>query len=334
MTTGSRFKATDREWAPTRWTGEFATLLLDAVDRRVDQRSPGKRPFHQHGFVMTGEFLPSENDATVALLQSLTDFKPFVTENAKTPVIARISHLADHFDEPGVVGLATKFVPKGEEISDFLALSADIFPVARSRDFADLLDAQARRVRGFPKIAAMLVTRRLRVGNLLDQLKADRVNHGNGLGTTFHGLQTFRLVGNGHREKEPVRSTPMRYRWEPAEQNPADTYKDFKAKLDKGFPEVRFHLDLLLRPLGGPATGAQEDRIDDPRYRWPEKSRVIRAGTMTLNKIISEEDGGLNFNPAVLAPGIQMGDSELFSSRQGAYAKSFIRRAKEARSIR
>ena len=179
----------------------------------------------------------------------------------------------------------------------------------------------------------MLASRRLLAGNMLDQFKAERVNHGNGLGTTFHGLQTFRLVGNGRRPKEPVRSTPMRYRWVPAQENPAGTFQHFGANLGQEFQKVRFHLDLVLRPLDGPATGTQEDRIDDPRYRWPTHARVIRAGTMTLDRFIDEEDG-LNFNPAVLAPGIQMGDSELFSSRQGAYAKSFIRRAKEARSIR
>ena len=279
---------------------------------------------------MSGAFQRTGNDAIRRELRDLTSYEPFRSERSKgTPAVARISHMTATLDQPGIVGMAVKLMPPSGEHSDLLSLSVPVFPAATTRGFIAFLDAVASGSRAILELPYLVLTRRVSARALLSARRASKVVHGNGLATTFHGVQTFRLVTNATRTM-PARSTPFRYRWVPDDSNPGGWFREMPIT-DNGDPvaPVRFHLELLIRPIGS-FDPADPGDLDDPRRQWNTGYQVIRAGTLTLTKFKAEPPGGLSFNPSVLGPGISMGPNDLFNARQTAYTISFNRRAGEA----
>lgn len=322
----SRFDATDERWSPTRWTGELGPLLLDQIRRLELDGGPTERPAHGHGFVLKGEFEATADGWSRRQLTALTDFEPFA-EASVTPALARFSNLRARLDKPDLMGFAVKLVPEDGEESDLLAFSIELLPVATTRDFSTLLNLAAQKALALPRLGLMVVSRRVAPRALWGVIKGATTNNGNGFATEFHGMQTFRLVHTG--ADHVVQSTPFRYRWVPHATNPAGTYREFKKKVEAGLGEerIRFTLELITQQLGNRATAGDLARIDDPRYRWLDQTNVVEAGVLTLEpELLKEERGELGFNPGTLAPGLAIGDSDLFSTRQGAYTISLVDR--------
>lgn len=321
----ARFNASNERWSPTRWTGELGQALVRAIDRKKGRIDSGLRPAHSHGYVMTGEF--RSNPTSHEQLRKLSDFagfgKPPEPEEPDQPsrevtskAIVRFSNLTNRLDEPDIMGMATKIVLTTGEVTDLVAMSVDVFPVATSRDFLAYLSAQSNRVLLAPRLAALIVTRRASSRASLRTLLARKINHGNGLATTYHGVQTFRLIRT---ENDSINSIPMRYRWVPASGNDAGRH----CELDPARPpKASFDLELLLRQPGTRLTTRELARMDDPRYPWTGMTELVLAGTLTLDKIVSTPPPSLSFNPATLAPGLGVGDDDIFNGRQSAYAVS------------
>ena len=83
----------------------------------------------------------------------------------------------------------------------------------------------------------------------------------------------------------------------------------------------------LVVTLGQPG-----DPTADATLPWPPERRQVEAGTVTLDKIESEDTGpctDVNYDPLVLPPGIEASDDPLLSARSAAYARSFTLRAGE-----
>jgi catalase len=258
--------------------------------------------------VRSGIFTPSGEAA------GLSDFVGF--RGSGYPVLTRFSSL---FRKPGdrdIKGMATKLIPPGGEVTDLVAMSTEVFPVRRSRQFLALLEAlQKGPVRSLPAITGMLATRRLSAhAMLLGVIAAAR--QGDVEKTTFHGVQTFRLVRRSSPGMPPERCL-VRYRWVPGGSEGGGTAA---GALEAG--QARFTLELVR---GDPGWA----RAHDPTWRWPKHAPIVRAGELILDPIIVPEPKGLVFNPAVLAPGIEPGDDELFSDRAGAYSVAQASRQRE-----
>lgn len=297
-----RFQPSAEQWSPNRWTSELGPALVVAL--RTLFRSPrSERPAHRYGVVWTGRFTPSGEAA------GLSDFVGF--RGDEYPVLARFSNLFRGHGERDIQGLSTKLMLPGGEVTDLVAMSADVLPVRRSRDFLALLEAlQKGPVRSVPAVAAMLVSRRLAPrAVLVGVVTAARwrdVRH-----TTFHGVHTFRLVRRaaaGSAAGTAPERRPARYRWVPARAG-----RGGGSAGPSESDAIRFTLELVLGRPDWP-------RIDDPTWRWPRHAPTVRAGVLVLERIIQPEPKLLGFNPAVLAPGIEPGDDDLFSDRAGAYA--------------
>jgi catalase len=72
----------------------------------------------------------------------------------------------------------------------------------------------------------------------------------------------------------------------------------------------------------------------DPSKAWPEDRRTGEVGTLTVQQIEAERDGpcrDINFDPSVLPSGIRTSDDPFPAARSSVYAKSFDRRAAEAK---
>lgn len=334
------FNASGEQRSPARWTGERGQGSVDAIDRAArTPRRPGQRAAHRHGFAMRGTFRGkgvmldglnrTAEDRTMARrLTELSDFEPFAQTDGCDAVV-RFSNMSAKLDQPDIMGMATKIVSGSGEMTDLLAMSAEVFIAAHPRDFIAFLDAHRNRLLTLPRLFRLVATGQVWLGPLLKAMRAQRVNHGNGLSTTYHGIQTFRLVrGTG----SGLASSPMRYRWLPHSHNPAGYYRDF-APLAAAQPSqlgtMAFDLELLVRPPNALLNQRDRKRLDDPRFAWSEPYEVLQAGTLTLTEVITDQTRGLAFDPTVLAPGIALGDSPLFGARQSAYTISHVRRSTE-----
>jgi catalase len=289
-----RFEPSAEQWSPHRWTSELGPALVAAL-RQLLKAPPSDRPAHRHGVVWEGHFTPSGEAA------GLSDFAGF--RGPQYCALARFSSLFRQPGEPDIMGMATKLMPGGE-ISDLVAMSAEVFPVRRSRQFLALLETlQERPFRLLPSIAGMLASRQLSARAVLRGVVA-AVRNGDFQTTTFHGVHTFHLV-RGAGPATPPERHPVRYRWVPGGSAGGEA-----AGSEAGKP--RFTLELVLGHPGW-------KRLYDPTWRWPRHAPTVRAGELVLVRRLAPEPK-LAFNPAVLAPGIEPGADDLFSDRVGAYA--------------
>jgi catalase len=293
-----RFEPSGEQWRPHRWTSELGPALVEAL-RTTLGTTAGERPAHRHGVVWTGRFIPSGGAA------GLTDFVGFRGDGSKA--IVRFSNLFRRPGDRDVAGMATKLMLADGDVTDLIAMSVDLFPVRTSARFLALLEAlRGGPVRALPRVAALLATGRLSVRALVHAVVT--VRQGRDIRrTTFHGVQTFRLVRTSATGGPPERR-PVRYRWVPG-----DAGVPAGAAGASETDQLRFTLELVL---GNPAWA----RVDDPTWRWPRRAPTVVAGELVLDEIVQPEPRDLAFNPAVLAPGIEPGDDDLMSDRAGAYA--------------
>jgi catalase len=75
------------------------------------------------------------------------------------------------------------------------------------------------------------------------------------------------------------------------------------------------------------------DPSADPTKPWPTDRRTVDAGTLLVQQIIPEADGpcrNINFDPAVLPPGITTSDDPFPAARSAAYRVSYDSRIAES----
>jgi catalase len=78
--------------------------------------------------------------------------------------------------------------------------------------------------------------------------------------------------------------------------------------------------------------GQAGDPTNDATQAWPEGRQQVYAGTVTIDRVSSEDTGrctAVNYDPLVLPAGIEPSDDPLLSARSAVYARSFTLRAEE-----
>jgi hypothetical protein len=205
--------------------------------------------------------------------------------------------------------------PGAGETSDFVAMTADVFPVQTSLQFHRLLQVLARK-RTLDSLRGLLwltATKQASASGLWRFLSALRTRHAGLFEPAYFGVQTFWLVKTRDQD-DPcgLEATPMRYRWLPV---PGE------GPVSPVSPRS-FLLELALRSSDTP-----HDELIDPSRRWPPDCERLIAGRVDLLEPLPEDDRNLVFNPVVLAPGIEPSDDDIFAGRRGAYAVSHLRRS-------
>jgi len=132
------------------------------------------------------------------------------------------------------------------------------------------------------------------------------------------------------------RSTPVRWSMVPLQ--------PFVAATPRPTPDDPNYLfDALIAQMHHPplqwrmvlTIGQQGDTTNDATIPWPADREKIDAGTLTLDRIESEDTSPvrtINFDPLVLPDGISPSDDPLLSARSAAYSVSFTRRVGERAS--
>jgi len=146
----------------------------------------------------------------------------------------------------------------------------------------------------------------------------------------FNGLNAFIFVDNSGAEHA------VRWSLLPAAQ-PVPVSPDDLAKRGPNFLEE----EIAERVRGGPlrwtmvvTVANPDDPTADPSKAWPEDRRAVDVGTLTVEEIQPERDGpcrDINFDPTVLPSGIRTSDDPFPAARSSVYAKSYDRRAAEAK---
>lgn len=75
-----------------------------------------------------------------------------------------------------------------------------------------------------------------------------------------------------------------------------------------------------------------EDPMNDPSQPWASTDRTITAGTLTVQKSMSEDDGpchGMVFDPTILPSGLSLSGDPLPALRSAVYMRSFSKRSGE-----
>jgi catalase len=146
--------------------------------------------------------------------------------------------------------------------------------------------------------------------------------------TAFYGIHTFRFIDHN------ARSTNVRWRFMPEDgektltdaqlaQKPHDFLEEaFRARLEQG--PVRWHMIVTI--------GEPGDSEDDPTILWPSGRHEVRAGTLTLTSSSPDQVSGaynINFDPMLMADGIEPTNDPILRFRSSSYAVSHSRRLTE-----
>jgi catalase len=288
---------------------------------------PGFRRNHAKGVCATGWF---ESNGQATPLSRAAVFKP-----GRVPVVGRFAlagGMPFQADAPATVrSMALRFLPPGGEEWRTGMNDIPVFIVRSARDFYEqLLASRPDPATGKPDPAhmqAFLAGHPETVRALA--IIAKRPISAGFANSTFHGLDAFRLVDAGG-GSVPVRWAILAIQPFVAESAEQAAAGDKNYLFDDLIAEAARHplQWRLVITIGQPG-----DPTDDATMPWPDGRRQVDAGTVTIDRL-SSEDGGpcrdVNYDPLVLPSGIEPSDDPLLSARSAVYARSFTLRAGEA----
>ncbi len=300
--------------------------LTDAFEH-VGGVHAGFRRNHAKGVGVSGFF---ESNGNGVRFSEAVVFRP-----GRVPVIGRFSlsggqpYVADAPDE--VRGLGLQFSLPDGEVWRTAMVNLPVFPFRTPEAFYEQLVASRPDPKtGKPDPAGMkaLLERHPETVQAMTVIKSQPVSSGFD-NTTFHGLNAFRFM-NSAGDSIPVRwlVTPMQpFEAAGAASGPRDKNYLFEALIAQIQRQpARWHLILIIGQPGDPT--------HDATIVWPAERERVDAGTLTLDRVESEETSAatdINFDPLVLPAGIVPSDDPLLSARSAVYAQSFTRREGQAK---
>jgi catalase len=303
---------------PARFTDGF---------EEVNGVHPGFRRNHAKGVGVSGFF---ESNGNGVRLSKAAVFRP-----GRVSVIGRFSLGGGQpyaADTPNAVrGLGLQFSLADGEVWRTAMINLPVFPVRTPQAFYEqLLASKPDPDTGKPDPAKMkaFLAHHPETVRALAAIKAQPLSSGFA-NSTFHGLNAFRFI-NATGDSVPVRwvLTPAQP-FEAARAAPPS--KDRSYLFDGLIAQVhrrplRWHLIVIV--------GQPDDPTNDATIAWPEGRERVDVGTLTLDRVVSDDDSAatdITFDPLVLPGGIAPSDDPLLSARSAVYARSFTRRAGEAK---
>lgn len=287
---------------------------------------PGFRRNHAKGLCATGVF---ESTGAAAKLSKAAVLGP-----GRTPVVARFAFAGGVpavADAPALVrSLAIRFRPPGGQEWRTGMINIPVFPFRTAQAFQEQAEAalpdpatgkpDPAKMQAFVAAHPDFAT----AGGLIGK----RTVTAGFADTTYNAIHTFRFIA-ADGSATPVRwsATPL----DPAEPAAAGTPADPNALFDA----------LIARVARGPVqwhlavTVGNPDDTTDPSKPWPDGRPTVDAGTVTLDRVEAEDNGGpctaVNYDPLVLPDGIRPSDDdEIVATRSASYARSFRLREGEA----
>jgi catalase len=308
--------------------GWFSAQRL-TPDRMVDAFTPpggepplGHRRNHAKGICFTGSF---EANGAGSALSSAPVFA-----RGQYPALGRFNLATADPTAPDatvrVRGMGLRIsAPDGQEWRTAM-ISSPVFPVATPQAFYELLLASSSKDPNAMKTFAAAHPEIAGFGAWTQNAPWT----GSYAEERYNGLNSF-IFTDGSGAEHVVRWSLL-----PAAR-PVPVSQEDLAKRGPDFLEQ----EITERVRGGPlrwtmvvTVANSGDPTADPSKAWPDDRRSVEVGTLVVQQIEAEPDGpcrDINFDPTVLPSGMRTSDDPFPAARSSAYAKSYDRRAAEAR---
>ena len=297
-------------------TNESPAQQVDAL--RCAFGTHHARAVHAKGIILEGSFTP----ASQAL--SLTD-SPLFTSGA-IPVTVRFSDFTGIPDIPENIGdanprgFAVKFRFADSREADIVTHSFNGFPTANSDEFAQLLRAigssgpEAEKPTALDKFLADHPVAK----TFLTTQKPAPASFGT---LSYFGVNAFAFIDAGKQRSF------VRYRFVPSGGEQLLDAASLKSKGPNYLSE-----EVATRVARAPIrfdwyaqVAAAGDVIDNPSVAWPESRRLVKLGTISIERVAADQgktDKALLFLPARVPSGIEVADP-MIAVRSAAYPISF-----------
>lgn len=288
--------------------------------------TPGERRNHIKGTCAAGEFVGTKEAAKLSV-SPLFSGKP-------VPVVARFSLSGGNPKAPDVAksgrGMALQFqLPKGQ-LHHITMLNTPMFGAANPQTFLDLMQAlQPDPATGKPDPEKMKAFKASHPDNLAQaQYLATNNPPASYASSSYWGIHTFKFIDR--------KGKATLVRWQFVPQDGEKRLSDDELKTaGANFLESA----LIERAKQGPmrwdmmvSIGQPGDSETDPTILWPAERPRIKAGTLTIRSAQAQKGAPcepINFDPLVMAAGIQPTDDPVLRFRSPAYAVSFGKRLSE-----
>ncbi|MEO7326716.1 MAG: catalase family peroxidase [Dokdonella sp.] len=316
------------------WVAGIPAAAQDATDQAPPKQLPAQlvsdfhgafgnhraRAVHAKGIILQGRFEPSAEAAKLSMAPLFAH---------AVPVIVRFSDFTGLPDIPDTNpaanprGFAVKFLmPDGSNL-DIVNHSFNGFPVASAAEFSGLLQALGQSPAGAasPTAFEQFLGSHPAAKNFFTTQKAPPESFAT---TSYYGVNAFFFIdAAGH-------SRPVRYRFVPLAgehrlDDAALREKSATYLIDEIGPRVAKN---PVQFTWFAQIGEQKDRLDDPSTAWPESRRLVKLGTISIDKSDANTpaaDRSLAFMPGTLPPGIGIADP-MVTIRNAAYPVSFHER--------
>jgi catalase len=305
---------------PVAVRADDGAKLVDDL-RGVFGKHHQSRPAHAKGIVLDGVFTPTAE--AKALSSNAVFAGDAVPVTLRFSNFAGIPTVADNAHETVPMGLALKLCAANARALDVVTHSFNGFPVATAAEFSELLRAIAASGADAPKPTAL--DRFLAAHpNAAHFLKSQKLPPASFATAAYFGVNAFAFVDAAGNK------TFVRYRFVP---QAGESYVDEATR--KGLGPNYLREEMNTRLARSPAQfdwyaqiAEAGDKLDDPSSAWPETRRLVKLGTLRIDRIAADEGTAhktLVFMPGAPPPGIEAADPML-AARNAAYSRSFDER--------
>ncbi|MBO1325168.1 catalase family peroxidase [Acetobacter sp. TBRC 12305] len=308
-------------WLPPRRLTQ--TGMIDAL-RAVDGRHRGFRSNHAKGVCVTGWF---EGNGQASRLSTAS-----VLRAGRSPVVGRFAlagGMPFQADAPAKVrSMALRIMPPDGQEWRMGLNDIPVFVARTAQEFHDLLLAtRPDPTTGKPDPARVgpFMATHPNTARAAAQVAKRSITSGFA-DDTYRSLDAFRFI-DADGVVVPVRwaMVPLAPVQAPAARIEANTLFDgLIAALRQGPLQWRLMISI----------GTVSDPTSDPTVAWPADRDQVDAGTLTLNRAESEDNGpctGITYDPTILPVGIAASDDPILPARSSAYMRSFVIRSGETK---
>jgi len=284
---------------------------------------PGERRNHIKGTCAVGEFLGSTDAARYS--------RSVLFSGRPVPVVARFSLAGGNPKAPDTTknarGMALEFrLPEGR-VQHMTMLNTPVFGAVNPQSFLDMIvAARPDAATGRPDPEKLKAYRASHPDNLAQTQFLDRnnppVSYAN---SAYFGIHTFKFIN------KDGKIALVRWQFVPQDGETRLSDDDLKTA-DPNFLEPA----LIGRAKQGPirwdmvmTIGEPGDPETNPTLAWPDTRSQVKVGTLTITSAMPQKGAEcerINFDPLVMADGIDATDDPVLRFRSPTYATSFAKR--------
>lgn len=296
--------------------------IVDVQHDLFDGPRPGLRSNHTKGIVVTGEFTPSAQAATITEAVHLQD--------RTSPVVVRFSNatgfpdIADNDPKGLAKGMAIRIDLDDEQYTDMVFSSVPRFPVATPEKFLELLTAvrDSADSNESPKPIETFLSEHPAAKDFVSYPKPYPVSFAT---LSYHGINAFKFTNAdgesvyGRYIVKPLAGEQSLDKTQAQAQDANYLMSEIPARLAED--AVEFSLALQIAGDG--------DEVNDATVIWPDDRPVVELGILRLTAMHDDAaayEKATMFNPLALPEGIAPSDDPILLARPGAYAVSFQHR--------